>query len=466
MDELKNTFETFAGKVKIEVTEDTMTPFGGMVPWAAFIKKCNMFKTLADTSPVIRKSNNASKVYDILTSFSLTALCDGSHFSDVNRLRNDPAIPELFGLDRVVGDDSIRRFFKSINIEDARKWLSSASTPIRSALPENYILDWDSTVITRYGDQEDAVVGYNPVKRGRNSHHPLLAIVAGTRLCLHFSHRPGNTASNSDFIPAMEETLDYCGEDHLPWLNRGDIGFGNDKVMSWHEITPNAPKYLFKLKITSNVRRAFCGIDEEDWHGNSSYGVLQTAEKMLKLSTWDKPRRVVFGRRIQGVISAKQAGALWDKYKYEYEAYVTDLSEKDANCWQLVDLYRKRADCENVFDELKNQWGLSGFCSKDANVTEIAARLLLLTYNLWTLFCRLMNPEKHTEAITSRRWYLLIAAQLITTGRQKTMKVSIAKQWLRDLLDGYNRVQSWLNSTAPQLNILYQMPPPDTLTAP
>ena len=367
MDELILPFQTYAGKVQIEPTDETMTPFGGLVPWAAFTKKTEIFETLAKSCPVIRTSNNALSIYDIITSFSLTTLCDGTHFSD----------------------DAIRRFFKSIDIEDARSWIADAARPIRSALPKDYILDWDSTVITRYGHQEDAVVGYNPVKRGRPSHHPLLAIVADSRLCLHFSHRPGNAASLTDCIDAMKDTLDYCGKKHRPWLNRGDIGFGHNEIMNWHENTPNAPHYLFKLKITNNVRRAFAEINEDDWQGNSSFGVLQTAEKMLQLPSWDRPRRVVFGRRLQGVIPAEQSGKFWDTYKHEYEAYITDLPFEQANSWQIVDLYRKRADCENVFDELKNQWGFAGFCAHDANVTETAARLLLLTYNLWTLFCRL-----------------------------------------------------------------------------
>jgi hypothetical protein len=32
-----------------------------------------------------------------------------------------------------------------------------------------------------------------------------------------------------------------------------------------------------------------------------------------------------------------------------------------------------------VFDELKNQWGFRGYCSGKAVVTELAARLVLLT---------------------------------------------------------------------------------------
>jgi len=59
--------------------------------------------------------------------------------------------------------------------------------------------------------------------------------------------------------------------------------------------------------------------------------------------------------------------------------YVTDLPES-FNAWNIQDLYRQRADVENVFDELKNQWGFSGFCAKARATTELAARLTLLVY--------------------------------------------------------------------------------------
>ena len=61
---------------------------------------------------------------------------------------------------------------------------------------------------------------------------------------------------------------------------------------------------------------------------------------------------------------------------------------------------------ENVFDELKNHWGFKGFCGKDRIVTEMAARLLTLTYNYWNLFLRLMEPSRHVEAFQGRRWFL------------------------------------------------------------
>jgi hypothetical protein len=48
-----------------------------------------------------------------------------------------------------------------------------------------------------------------------------------------------------------------------------------------------------------------------------------------------------------------------------------------------------------VFDKLKNQWGFSGFAAKSRSTTELAARLLLLVYNLWALFVHL--TKSHTR---------------------------------------------------------------------
>ena len=106
---------------------------------------------------------------------------------------------------------------------------------------------------------------------------------------------------------------------------------------------------------------------------------------------------------------AAEARAFWDETKHEFEAYVTNLTMADARPWQCVELYRRRAECENVFNELKNHWGFNGFCCKKPAATALATRLLLLSYNLWNLFLRLMQPERHVEAFQGRRWFLLIA---------------------------------------------------------
>jgi hypothetical protein len=47
-------------------------------------------------------------------------------------------------------------------------------------------------------------------------------------------------------------------------------------------------------------------------------------------------------------------------------AHVTNLHSQEATPSQILIAYRKRADAENVIEELKNQWGLLGFCTRKA----------------------------------------------------------------------------------------------------
>ena len=63
----------------------------------------------------------------------------------------------------------------------------------------------------------------------------------------------------------------------------------------------------------------------------------------------------------------------WETPEDEVAVYVTNLQPEEATLEQVALLYAQRADTENVFDELKNQWGFRGFCSGKAVVTELAA---------------------------------------------------------------------------------------------
>jgi hypothetical protein len=363
-------------------------------------------------------------------------------------------------MEAVVGDDTVRRFFKSVDPALGAEWIARHAKPMWGALPETIVLDWDSTVQPKYGHQEGAEVGYNPGKPGRRSYHPLLAVVSRTRLCPIYRFRSGNTVSATQWEEAMADAERWLGERKVS-LNRGDLGFGHDAIMAWHEAAPARPKFLFKLKLTTLVRSALHRLKDSDWQGPATLGACQIAEARIQLTGWKASRRVIFARTLQGVVPAADRADFWDQHKHEFAVYVTNLPE-DVNGWQIQELYRQRADTENVFDELKNQWGFSGFCAKSRATTELAARLLLMVYNLWTLFVRFIVPQKHTEAKRGRRWFLLIAARLVQSGRQKEVQVSISGGWAQQLRDGYLRLHEWIRTTAPQLKCIVPEPPSPT----
>lgn len=55
-------FPTHGGRVRLSTTEDALTPFGALVPWAAFTKHLNIVEDLAAACPVQRTSPNAAPV--------------------------------------------------------------------------------------------------------------------------------------------------------------------------------------------------------------------------------------------------------------------------------------------------------------------------------------------------------------------------------------------------------------------
>ena len=138
----------------------------------------------------------------------------------------------------------------------------------------------------------------------------------------------------------------------------------------------------------------------------------------LTLTGWEAPRRVVVspplrgemlvaqdddsGQQLLGFIEADRKTGK-QLTSYEYAVLATNL---DHEILSLGQLYRDRADAENAFDELKNQWGWGGFTTHDLHRCQLSARAVALIYNWWSLFVRLANPEARREAITSRPWLM------------------------------------------------------------
>lgn len=456
-------FDPTGGTFHLRDCDDQLTAYGGLVAWDHFLQRTGIIDLLAGSYPLPRTSPNATPVRDILQAFALNCLIGGKRFAHCRRLQDDQAIARIFGLRRghLCGEDAFRRLCAKLTTGQVRHWMRGGEDLLYHALPQDCIADWDSTVNTRYGRQEDVAVGYNPHKPGRPSHHPLVCIIAGTRLALHMTWRKGNTVSATAWQDAMEEVWSRPQAQHRIKLNRGDIGFGQEKIMAWHEDSEAPrPSYLFKLKLTKNVRRAIQRISWPEWTENSPRGLEQYAEIRLQLQGWSCGRRVVVSRTLKPLNPGPQDD-FWAKGEEIVHAYVTNLPPEEAAAPQIILLYRQRGDCENVFDELKNQWGFGGFCSGKAVVSESAARLLLIIYNLWSIFARVLDGGGgHTEAITSRYELLMLPGRLVTSGRSRTLKLAVGKKLRASLRAAYQRLQRWLETTAPQLTLSAGKPPP------
>ena len=424
--------DSFAGSVRVEFDhEAAFTPLGQLPFFIDFLKTAGLFEALVADCPLHYRSPNAPKKRDVLGTAMLSMLAGHKRYAHIAALRGDDVLPELLDMSKIVSEDAVRRGFAAIEEQAGANWLRGhLDHCVEPLLSEPWILDVDTTVKPLYGHQEGAVVGYNPKKPGRPSHCYHTYSMAGTRLVLDVDVSAGDEHTSNHSAPGLWALLDRTPHDCWPSLLRGDKGFGNERIMS--EAERRALPYLFKLRLTAKVKRAIERLSgQSDWV-DSGQG-WQAKETEIRLQGWSRQRRVVILRRpVRGAPATPAIDegrpprlALLDigpnEEMWEYQVLATTLVEALESFGQL---YRDRADGENVFDELKNQWGWGGFVTHDLARCRLAARLVALFYDWWNIFTRLAEPDRHREAITSRPLLLHAIAERVRHARQTTIKIA------------------------------------------
>ncbi|MBF0219201.1 MAG: transposase [Gammaproteobacteria bacterium] len=398
----------------------------------------------------------------MLGSLFLSILSGDNRYAHMTALRGDRVNTELLGMNKVISDCSATRALKKINEEEGITWLQKhLQSCYEPLLTTPWILDVDVTVKPLYGHQEGARKGYNPQKPGRPSHTYHTYMMGNTRIVLDVDVKPGDESHSSHSMPGLVNLLKRLPENCQPEFIRGDCDWGNDPVMT--ELEELEQHYLFKLKRSQRVQELISRVHRLGvWTRFNNEWELKESE--LQLYGWKQPRRVVVARRrlpketLIG-IEYKKGEQLElallegpeDMRIYEYSVLVTNLDDELVT---LMQHYRNRADCENNFDETKNQWGWGGFVTQKLQTSQIMARMVALVYNWWNLFVRLVIPDKHHEAITSRPLLLSSVGRLTGSGRQRRMVITSTHGKSEMIQLAYERISAFfseLKLTATQL---------------
>ena len=358
--------DTFAGRVHVEWDATApVTPFGQLPFFIDYLKQAGLFDAFVADCPLSLTSNNAPKKRDLLGAVPLSVLSGHRRYAHITALRCDPVNPSLLGMRKVCSEDAVRRGLAKIGEAKGLAWLQNhldyCTTPL---LNEPWVLDMDSTVKTLYGHQEGAEVGYNPHKPGRPSHAYHTYMLSSLRLILRVDVLPGDEYNVAHATDGLWKLLDHLGPGRRPTLLRGDKSWGIERVMARAE--QNDLAYLFRLRMTVNVKRDLeRAMRHSDW-ADAGQG-WQGKETTLRLLGWSRQRRVILLRRklARDLAITEQANPAQprltfaeigpDKAVWEYAALVTSL---DREILTLGQLYRDRADCENVFDELEESVGM------------------------------------------------------------------------------------------------------------
>jgi hypothetical protein len=458
--------------------EGSATALGQLAFFAEFLEVSGLFSRWVEGCPMAYTSPNAPAVVDVLGTWLLSILDGQRRYAHVAGLRGDEVAPEILGMNKVVSDESLRRALahlapnqskrcneaeraaRAAQLAKSTAWMDTAlSESVREALRTPWILDIDTTIKLLFGHQAGAEIGYNPTKPGRPSHSLHTYWVGNLRLVLDVEVQGGKAHAAKHSLPRLRLLIEQLPPEERPSLVRGDNAFGNEHVMADMEEIEQPD--LFKLRQTAGVKRLIerqwsCGDWEDVGQG------FDAVEGELRLTGWSRARRVVvLRRRVKGNLAVEQGDegqqALHfidhaDEIKlWEYAVLVTNTAYP---LQALGQLYRDRADCENGFDELKNQWGWGGYTTQDMERCNLSARAVALIYNGWSWYVRLAHPKTRLEAITSRPLLLSGVARLTRHAGQSRLLLTLThaagdqiKSMIANIREGLGHVLA----SAPQL---------------
>jgi hypothetical protein len=455
------------------------TALGQLAFFAEFLEVSGLFARWVEDCPMSYTSPNAPAVADVLGTWLLSILDGQRRYAHVTGLRGDEVAPRILGMNKIVSDESLRRALahlapnqpkraseaeraaRTAQLAKSTAWMDGAlNESTREALCTPWILDTDTTVKLLYGHQAGAEVGYNPTRPGRPSHTLHTYWIGNLRLVLDVEVQSGKACAAKHSLPRLRLLIERLAPEERPSLVRGDNAFGNEGVMS--EMEEIEQSYLFKLRQTAGVKRLI----ERQWRQGDWRDVGQgfdAVEGELCLSGWSRARRVaVLRRRVKGglAVETNDEGRQQtlhfadssDKVKlWEYAVLVTNT---DYPLEALGQLYRDRADCENGFDELKNQWGWGGYTTHDLERCNLSARAVALIYNWWSWYVRLAHPKTRLEAITSRPLLLSGVARLTEHAGQSRLLLTLthaAGDQIKAMIANIRRGLDHALASAPQL---------------
>jgi hypothetical protein len=407
--------------IDFEYSNKSVTAHGGMSLMKRFLDRTEIINKINSLGIVEPGSNAGYSVSEMFTSFFVSVWLGANRFAHTSILQHDKVLQRIFGLNRAPSNDTYRRFFQKFDFELSTNAFFELYSWMFSQLKlDNYTLDVDSSVWTRYGKQQGSKKGYNPKKRGRLSHHPLIAFVAELKMVANFWLRPGNSNTSNNILAFLQETFDVLKGKTIG-LFRADSGFYSKDVMEWLE--DKQTDYVIAVKMYPNLRDEFK--ENAKWVEHADG--IWVGELMFKAENWDKARRIVIVKQ-QVDLRPKAPGKLLfpddEIYRnYRYTAYVTNSKLSSVLVWEL---YRQRGDAENRIKELEYDFGADNFCMQDFYATEAALRTVMLSYNLMALFKLTVLQQKVNQRLTTVRLNCFsIGSWIVKSGRKEILKMSV-----------------------------------------
>ena len=363
------------------------------------------------------------------------------YFNDDNAddLTDEHVINECVGKDKLASQPTLSRFFGRMTQETLKQFweimrqLRNTVYKIEG-MPNNILLDMDSTLVNAYGHQEGTKYNHHYSAVG---YHPLMCYDGFTGDLLRAWFREGSDYCCNGAAEMMEPLLEELKSD-LPGVNlfaRADSGFACPELYELFE--KHNVGYVIRLKENDALLRLVKPLEMELF-GMAKYNMIDQAavygEFEYQAKSWSHPRRVA-------VKVEKPAGTFMHKYSFIVTNIVGLTPE------YLVKFYCKRGVMENFIKECKDGFDANSASSKNFVVNACRFQVHLLAYNAINYFRRLALPAKmKKDRIETIRFKLFkVASRVIRHSRRLKFKLCTSCVYKDEWAETLQNIQSLPN---------------------
>ena len=350
-------------------------------------------------------------------------------------LKTDKVMRSISDWDKFPVNTTFGRVFRLFSHRNCHE-LSEAEDKIRQKIWKKkwsgrVTLESDSSVKGVFGSQEGAEKGYNPIKKGQKSYHPIFCFIAETRECLHNRFRSGSTYSANGITEFSKECFDRLPKGVRKVFVRADSAFFNGEFPDFLE--SKGALYLIKVKM-KGLKTLLSG---KKWKKVRNISGFESTEFKYKCTKWSKSRRFVAVRELIGI---KTEGLLFPEYEYRYFCYVTN---ENFSPWKAHKNYGKRSASENWIEWCKKQMAAGTFLTQDFWADSAIFQTCVPAYNLivwmmWMTYEHKLRQEPDTVRFQlthiparllmgSRRWLIKLSHNSFFRGKQLEVENTITR---------------------------------------
>lgn len=371
--------------VRIAFDDAGLTHYGGVLFFHEFTRVLQLRRFLTRHLEYPRR-NHRYELSQMLLALIYPIILGLDRLETAALLQANGTFQYLTGLPSYPDPQSLRRFLlqaapefrEQLHRVNDRLLQGFIHLPARRS---RLILDLDSTVVTVFGSQEGAAVGYNPRYRGKRSYDPLLCLEANSSFLWDTELRPGNAGTWAGSDELLASCFLSIPSDLREVRARADAGFGFEPVLAMLEQRP--VQYAVVARLTTALKRLLGSLRYQRLNARWEIGEFEH-----RLGGWPHARRCVVARR--KIEEAEPEPTLFTLDRHLYRAWFTNLELTPAGVWNF---YEGRAGMEPRIRELREDYALRKIPTRAFAANALYLEIVRLAYNLVTAFQRTCLPE-------------------------------------------------------------------------